>query len=630
VPEWRPLVTISNERVRFGRVMIIAAAIAVACLALLAQPTIDRASAAKMPRGERIWIRKTLARMTLRERVGQLFVINGFGASVHDKDPTMVKLNRRFYGVSNIAQLIRKFDPGGIIYFDWSNGLEKPAQVAGLSNGIQRVARHQHSRVPMLLSTDQEEGEVVRIGPPATVFPGNMALGATRDVKLANRAARITGEELRAMGVNVDNAPVVDVNINPLNESDGVRSYGDRVGFVSRFGTAQVKGYQAQASSRRVGATAKHFPGLGDVATDPDTGVVSSRQTLSQVKKLNLPTLAAAIRAGVDQVMVTHIVFPKITGSKYPSSLLPFWVKGLLRKYLGYRGLVTTDALDAASVSGFPPAQVALKAQRAGNDLLLELAQPKSLEGADTPPANLLAARRALLRAVKRDPDRRRALKASVIRMLKLKWRLGLVKRPFAKRSKLKRVVGTPGHLAVARNASQRSITMLRNDAGLLPLAARTGQRVFVTGFGEVTTATLGKDITARGLPAQVLDTGFNPTAATISRAVAGAAASDLVVVSTYNLWTPGSPGQIRLVNALLAAGKPVIVAAVGTPYDVAYLPAAPTFITSLDYQPVSLDALVQALFGEIDPKGKLPVTVRRAPPKKGVLYPFGYGIGFP
>jgi beta-N-acetylhexosaminidase len=608
----------------------IATAIAVACLAIAAQLPLGRASAAQMPRSERSWIRHTLARMTVEEKVGQLFVVNGFGESIHDKDPAMVRYNRRFYGVSNIAQLIGKFHPGGIIYFGWSNGLEKPARIVGLSNGIQRVARHEHSRVPMLVSTDQEEGEVTRIGPPAAVFPGNMALGATRDVKLARRAARITGEELRAMGVNVDNAPVVDVNINPLNESDGVRSYGDRVGFVSKFGTAQVEGYQTQVRSKGVAATAKHFPGLGDVALNPDNGVGVSPQTLAQVKKQNLPTLAAAIGAGVDQVMVTHIVFPKITGSKYPSSLLPFWVKGLLRKRLGYRGLAVTDALDAASVSAFPPAEVALKALRAGNDQLLEVANPKGLAGTDSPPADLLAARRAVLRAVKRDPDRMRALKASVIRVLKLKWRLGLVKHPFTNPSEWKRVVGTPEHLAVARHAAQRSIALLRNDAGLLPLAANTGRKALVTGFGEVTTATLARDIAARGLPAQAIDTGFDPTPAKIASAVAAAGSSDLVVVSTFNAWTPGSPGQIELVNALLATGKPVVVAAVGTPYDVAYLPAAPTFIASLDYQPVSLDALAQALFGEIDPSGKLPVTVRQPPPSKRILYPFGYGLGFP
>ncbi len=623
------LVSSAIGRVRLDKAWVAATFVAI-CLVLVVQLAVDSASAARLPRGERAWIRQSLARMTLKEKVGQLFVVNGFGRSIHDKDPAMVRLNRRFYGVSNIAQLIRKYNPGGVIYFDWASNEEDPAQIVGLSNGIQHVARHQHSRVPMLISTDQEEGEVLRIGPPATEFPGNMALGATRDVGLARRAARITGEELRAMGVNVDNAPVVDVNVNPLNESDGVRSFGDRIGFVSRFGTAAVEGYQTQANSKGVAATAKHFPGLGDVATDPDDGVVSSPQTLAQVKRENMPTLAAAIEAGVDQVMVTHIVFPNVTGSKYPSSLLPFWVKGMLRDYLGYRGLAITDALDAASVSAFSPAEVALKALRAGNDQLLEIAQPEQLGGRDRPPANLLEARRAVLRAVKRNPDRMRALKASVVRTLRLKWRLGIARRPFTQSSEVKRVVGTPQHLAVARSASQRSITLLRNDAGVLPLAPNTGQTVLVTGFGEATTATIGADIAARGLTSQVLDTGFAPSREAIAEAVAKAGQSDLVVISTFNAWTPGSPGQIELVNALLATGKPVVVAAVGTPYDVAYLPAAPTFITSLDYQPVSLDALVEALFGEIDPGGRLPVTVRQPPPSKEVLYPFGYGIGFP
>ncbi|MEZ5076934.1 MAG: glycoside hydrolase family 3 protein [Solirubrobacterales bacterium] len=602
----------------------------VALLALAAALAAVPAAASKSPQTERQFIRQSLERMTLEEKVGQLFVVNGFGSSVHDRDPEMVRLNRRFYGVSNIAQLIRKFNPGGIIYFDWSNGLEEPEQVARLSNGIQRIARHQHSKLPLLISTDQEEGEVTRIGAPATVFPGNMALGAARSASLTRAAARITGEELRAMGVNVDNAPVVDVNVNPLNESDGVRSFGDRVRFVSNFGAAAVKGYRKKIRSRGVAATAKHFPGLGDVSTDPDDGVVSSPQTIAQVRRQNFPSLEAAIGAGADQVMVTHIVFPKITGSKYPSSLLPYWVKDRLRKELGFRGVAITDALDAASLDAFSPAGVALRAQWAGNDLLLEIADPEELEGSDKPPANLLAARRALIRAVKRNPERRRALKASVVRILRLKWRLGIVERPFAQLDRVKRVVGIPRHLEVADNASQRSITLLRNDAGLLPLAPNSGQKVLVTGFGLVTTKTIGAGFAARGLAPQVLDTGFAPSSEAIAEAVAAAAQNDLVVVSTFNLWTPGVPGQIDLVNALLATGKPVLVAAVGTPYDVAYLPAAPTFLTSLDYQPVSLEAMTGAVFGEFEPRGKLPVTVRRPAPESGVLYPFGYGLGYP
>ncbi|HYC80173.1 MAG TPA: glycoside hydrolase family 3 N-terminal domain-containing protein, partial [Solirubrobacterales bacterium] len=416
----------SLSSARPGRLRpLLAGALALALLALVAAVTAGgSAAAAPAPTAEQAWIRESLARMTLKEKVGQLFVINGFGTSIHDKDPKMVKLNRRFYGVDDIAELIRKFDPGGIIYFDWSNELEAPAKITGLSNGIQRLGRNSHSRVPMLISTDQEEGEVLRIGSPATVFPGNMALGATRDVGLAHRAARITGEELRAMGVNVDNAPVVDSNVNALNQSDGIRSYGDRPAFVAPFGAAQVRGYQTAMATTGVAATAKHFPGLGDTEVDPDDGVVTSPQTLAQVRKENYPTLTAAISAGVEQVMVTHILFPRITGSKYPTTLLPYWVRGQLREQLGFGGVIVTDALDAGALSRFSPAEVALRALRAGNDQLLEIAYPEEVEGTDKPPANLLAARRAVLGAVKHDPQLMRDLKASVVRVLRLKWRL--------------------------------------------------------------------------------------------------------------------------------------------------------------------------------------------------------------
>ena len=148
---------------------------------------------------------------------------------------------------------------------------------------------------------------------------------------------------------------------------------------------------------------------------------------------------------------------------------------------------------------------------------------------------------------------------------------------------------------------------------------------MLVTGFGVVSTSTIAQAVGARGLTAQPMPTGSAPNAAAIAGAVAAAGQSDLVIASTYNAWS--SPAQVALVNALIATGKPVIVVAVGTPYDVAYLPGETTFVTSYDYQPVSLQALVRMLFGEIDARGKLPVTITAPPPSTTVLYPFGYGL---
>lgn len=574
---------------------------------------------------EGTWIRQTLAHMTTAEKVGQLFEVNAFGQSVRDSDPAMVKLNRSYYGVDNFAQLIRRYHLGGVIYFAFSGNLVNPPQIAALSNGVQRVALRAHTPVPLLTSTDQEQGEVLRIGSPATVFPGSMALGAARSVPLAHEAALITGQELRAMGVNVDNAPVLDVNVDPLNQADGIRAFGDRTPMVTRFGVAQINGYQSSPVSG-VGATAKHFPGFGHVRINSDNGVAISPQTLAQVKRTNLPPFAAAIRAGVDRIMAAHILFPKITGSRVPTSLSPFWVDGMLRRRLHYNGPVVTDALDAAALKKFSPGEVALRALRAGDDQLLEVAQPAPI---DSPPGDLVSAYTAVLHAVHTHALSRARLDLSVRRILRMKWKLGLVSHPLVNTRNVGRVVGTKPHLAVARRAAEGSITLIRNSAKLLPLSAGSGKQVLVTGFGQTATTTLGHDIAARGLPANVVTTGTNPNSATIAAAVSAASHADLIVVSTFNVWN-AAPGQIALVHALLGTGKPVVVAMVGTPYDAAYLQGASTVLATYDFQPVSLDALVNVMFGQRAPAGRLPVTVRKPPPSRTVLYPFGFGLALP
>ena len=560
--------------------------------------------------------------MTVQEKVGQLFVVNAFGQTVADADPQMISSNQALYGpaVSNFQNLIDTYHVGGFIYFDWSNNLNSPAQIVGLSNGIQRAALSQRVPVPMLISTDQEQGEVLRIGTPATVFPGNMALGATRRTRLARRNAVITGRELRAMGVNVDNAPVVDVNLNQLNSADGIRAFGDRVPFVSRFAVAQVNGYQ---SRNGVGAVAKHWPGLGDTSTNPDTGVTVSDQTVAQLKRENFPPFEAAIDAGVSQVMVTHIVMPNVDPSGVPSSLSYPIVSGLLRQGLGYDGPVVTDALNAQALNAYSAAEIATMAIAGGDDELLQIAGP------GLAPSGLPAAYQAVLAAVAGGQITNARLDQSVTRILRSKWDLGLAANPFADPGNVDRVVGTPKHLDVARRTSERSITVLKNRGGVLPLRAGPGTRALVTGWGQTSTPLIANELASRRLTTQVMWTGQNPSAAEIRQAQAAARRNDLAVVNTFNVWSSGSVGQIRLVKALLATGKPVIVLAIGTPYDIAYFPKVTAFVAAYDYQQTSIDAAVAALFGRFRPTGRLPVTITRPPPSTAVLYPFGSGLSY-
>src|SRR6478735_4521284 len=220
-------------------------------------------TSATPPDAENGWVTSTMARMTLEEKVGQLFIQNVYG-----KDATTPnRRNLPLYGVASPAEVVQKYHLGGVFYFAWTDSVQNPDQIVGLANGLQKAALTQPSkvRIPLQIATDQEQGVVTRIGPPATQSPGSMALGAGRSAADARTAAAITGRELLAMGVNTDFAPDCDVNVNPLNPVIGTRSFSSRPELAAQLAAAQVAGYQRDGG---VASSAKHFPGHGDTATD--------------------------------------------------------------------------------------------------------------------------------------------------------------------------------------------------------------------------------------------------------------------------------------------------------------------------------------------------------------------------
>jgi beta-N-acetylhexosaminidase len=532
-----------------------------------------------------------IATMSLPAKVGQMIVSYVYGTSATTSDPA----NTAMYGVDTGAAAVAKYHLGGIIYFTWSNTLTDPATIAGLSNGLQSAAMGAGG-IPLTISTDQEGGIVNRIGAPLAVSPGNMAIGATFNPLNAVQAAKVSGTELRALGINVVDAPVVDVNTNPRNAADGPRSFGDRTGPVSVFGAAAVAGYRAAG----IGAQAKHFPGLGDTTVNTDNGVAVTNETRAQIMATHVPPFRAAIAAGVPSIMAAHIVAPALDESGAPASLSEPIVTGLLRHTLHYDGVVITDALDAAALASIPPDQIVLQAVRAGIDQLLM-------------PTDVPGAIQTLLNAVADGTISEARIDQSVRRILTMKSRLGLLRSPYVPATP---VVGTDAHLATMAGIAARSITVLRDRH--LPL--QTGQKVLVTGWGASTTTNLTAALTTRGLTATRFYTG-SPSAAVIAQAVAASAAADVTVVTTSNVYA--DPAQVSLVNALLASGKPVIVAAVNGPYDIAYFPSAPSYVLSYDYQPVSVSALADVLAGKARATGRLPVTIRSAD-GSSVLFPYG------
>lgn len=545
------------------------------------------------------WVETQLASMSLEDKIGQLFMVYVHGESADTDRADAVASNRERLGADSGAAFVAAYQPGGIIYFDWANGLSDPEQIAALSSGLQEAAE-----IPLLIATDQEYGTVVRIGEPATQFPGSMPLGATRDTEAARRAAEAAGAELRAMGLNHNFAPNADVNVDPANPVIGVRSFGSDPALVAEFATAQIGGYQAGG----VAVAAKHFPGHGDTATDSHVGLPVITHTAEEWERIDAPPFIAAIEAGADMVMSAHLQFPALDDSLKPATLSEPILTGLLRERLGFEGVIVTDALDMEGVrTDYGDDRVAVMALQAGVDLLLM-------------PPDFPLAYEAVLAAVEAGELTEDRIDASVRRLLELKQRRGLTAEAAPASADLA-LVGADEHLALAADIAERSITLLAND-GTLPFA---GGSVLVTGWGENTTARLTEALAGLGVQADALVTGEAPDAAAIAAAVDAAKERDLVVVTTFNV-ASGSP-QATLVAELLKAGVPVVAAAVGTPYDAARLPGVNAALATYSYTAPSLAALAKAITGAVDPSGTLPVDV---PADSGeIAYALGHGLHY-
>lgn len=534
----------------------------------------------------------TLRGMSLEEKVGQLFVtyVNGQAADVpHPK-------NQTDFGVGTPAEMVRKYHPGGVIYFNNSSrdNVDTPKQIAQLSNGLQKA-----SRVPLLISTDQEMGLVTRIGPPATQLPGNMALGAGRSTADAEEAARITAQELRAMGINQNFAPDADVNSNPANPIIGVRSFSSDPKLAADMMKAQVTGYEGRRwfDPDSVTSTAKHFPGHGDTSEDSHTSLPVSNRSLDQWRQIDAPPFQAAIAARIDSIMTAHIQVPRIDPSGNPATLSPKIITGLLREELKYDGVIVTDSLEMAGVRKLhPDAEVPVLAIKAGVDQLLM-------------PPNLGLAIDSVLKAVRSGEISEQRIDQSVLRILKMKLLRGVMLKAEVDESKVDQVVGSNG--ASAQRIADRTVTAVRNDAQAIPLNATAP---LVVGTGDAPATAL-----AARLKGTRVVTATSPTPAQIQQALAAAANADKIVVLTNNLST--RPTQLDLLNQLVATGKPVIAVATGNPYDVAHS-SAKTWLATYSTTTVSMEALARILLGEAKPQGKLPVDVPGPTP-----YPFGHGV---
>ncbi|WP_030347622.1 glycoside hydrolase family 3 protein [Streptomyces sp. NRRL S-1022] len=592
-------------------------AVLTATAGLTAALTVPATAHAATPGDRRL--RALISRMTLEEKVGQLFVMRVYGHSATAPDQADIDANLKEIGVRTAAELIAKYRVGGIIYFTWAHNTRDPHQIADLSNGIQRASLDQPRGLPVLIATDQEHGAVCRVGKPATLFPGAMAIGAGGSRSDARTLGRISGAELRAMGINQDYSPDADVNVNPANPVIGVRSFGADPDAVAELVAAEVRGYQ----SAGVAATAKHFPGHGDTAVDSHYGFPVITHSRELWEELDAVPFRAAVRAGIDSVMTAHIQFPALDGSGDPATLSQPIVTGILRGELGYDGVVITDSLGMQGVrTKYGDDRVPVLALKAGVDQLLN-------------PPSLDVAWNAVLTAVREGELTEARLDESILRILRLKDRRGLLDDPWADPAGVDGTVGTEAHLARAGRIAERTTTLLVNEAGTLPLDRRRQRRLLVVGADPASpsgttgppTGVLAAALTELGFTATALSTGTAPSAAAVDKAVAAARDADAVVVATYNV--TASSTQRTLVERLLGTGRPVVAVAVRNPYDVAQLPSVPAFLAAYCWTDVELRAAARVIAGRVRPRGKLPVPVQRPDDPSRVLYPIGYGLTY-
>lgn len=576
------------------------------------------ASGAAFGASPRARARALVQQMTLEAKVGQLFVVEVYGQDAFSVSADMAAANQRLYGVDTPAEVLAKYQPGGVIYFTAARGpdnLHDPRQIARLSNGLQRTAFDGFG-IPLLISIDQEGGLVFRLPtPPATGLPGNMALGATRSTDDAFRSAEIIGRELDVVGVTQNYAPVCDVNINPENPVIGVRSFGSSPELASELAQAVVDGHRRHG----VASAAKHFPGHGDTAEDSHFLLPEIRHTREELDAIDLPPFRAAIAAGVDTIMTAHIVVRALDDSGVPATMSHPIITGLLRDELGFEGLIVTDALDMqGATEQFPPDVAPVEALKAGADMLVLAPQMDVAFG-------------AVLDAVRGGSVSETRVDESVGRILEHKLRNGLF-HPFVSEDRAERVVGNRRHLRDAAAITDRSITLVKNDGDLLPLSGDARQ-VLVTGWGIATTGGLSQAVAARnGQAVTTLETGAQPSQAQIDAAVAAAQQSDVVVVSSNARAGAADEGaaQANLVQALLATGTPVVVIAMRNPYDIRRFTDAPAYVCTYNYLgAVSLDSAISVLYGEVNPSGKLPVAITAFGDPDTELYPFGHGLSY-
>ena len=623
------------------------ALIALLLSSLALQPAAREAEAKQQPEQH---LKQMVSGMSLEEKIGQMLMpdFRNWKKKGESSAKGLTEMN------DEVAGIIQKYRLGGVILF--AENVTGTEQTVRLTDGLQKASPD----IPLFITIDQEGGIVTRLE-SGTNLPGNMAVGASSSSKNAFRSGKIIGKELASLGINVNFSPVLDVNNNPDNPVIGVRSFSSKPELTSKLGIQMMKGLQDE----QMITTAKHFPGHGDTAVDSHYGLPLVPHDEKRLRSVELAPFQKAIAAGIDMIMTAHVQFPAFDDTTYkskkdgedimvPATLSKKVMTDLLRKDLGFKGVVVTDALNMKAVSdNFGQEEAVVMAVKAGVDIALMPAQVTSLETEK----NLARVFEALLTAVKKGDIPIEQIDHSVERILRLKINRGIIDHTFSEplQKKIKyalKTVGSNKHAKSERKMARESVTILKNDKSTLPFKPKKGDTVLILAPYEEQTAAIAKTISKIKKNIKVVESRFAEKTfdEEIQKKIDEA---DYVITGSYvvkndpvvndgviddsiqdsSKWATAFPRAAM--KYAQANGKKFVLMSLRNPYDTANFEEAKAVIAVYGFkgyangrfrQP-NIPAGVEVIFGKAKPKGTLPVDIPSVTRPGEILYPYGYGL---
>lgn len=530
------------------------------------------------------WAERTLNKLTLREKIAQMMVFHMNMRFLNEEDPKW----------KEITSLLETDGIGGIHIWFGDAGTSLT-----LLNEIQR-----RSKIPVIVDADIENG-LQRRFPAGTDLPPLMAIAATGSTKYAYEAGKISAMEGRALGIQWNFSPVTDVNNNPNNPIINTRSFGENPDVVGEFAVEYIKGLQENGML----ATAKHFPGHGDTETDSHTSLATIPSDSSRLWSLELKPFQTVIDAGVDAVMVAHIHSPDFQpNANLPATLSSFWVTDILRKKMGFKGVIVTDSMTMGGITrNYSDAYALIHAINAGCDFILQNYNvKKSIDTVED--------------AVKRGIISEDRINESALRMLKMKEKVGLNTQRFVTLGETMKTLGNQQFKHIADEMALKSITLVKNENSFFPLSVEENEEIIVIDIYDYPNdhdeSVMTKEIKRSGLKIRSLQIDESDSTMYYESILSTIPENAPVILNAFvtpsawknRIFLPDH--QMEFIHSLNKKSDRILLISFGNPYLIQGLPETPAYICAWKDNQLMQNTVVQTVLGKNDFTGTLPITI--------------------